>query len=123
LAAAQILKSLPEIGSDRDRGKEYFQAIYAYLKSSNNFRLGVIFYNDLGVQFAARGFFEAAIAAFSRAIELDPLYDGAHFNLGLAYWKKGLPRKAIFEFKSALKINPNHLKAKEFLTEIIYKKY
>ena len=123
LAAQEVFKSFPEISSTADQNKRYLEAIAYYVQSSKEFRSGVIFYNDLGVQLASQNLLDGALAAFERAIELDPLYADAHFNLGLAYWKKGLKNEAIFEFKAALKINPNHLKAKGFLSEIIHKKY
>ena len=43
---------------------------------------------------------EAGVA-FSRAIELQPFYADAHYNLGLAFLKRGLKREAAYEFKKA----------------------
>jgi len=122
LAAEEVAKSLPEISSTVDKNRKYLEIIAAYAKSPKEFQSGVIFYNDLGIQFASQNLLDGALAAFARAVELDPLYADAHFNTGLAYWKKGLKKQAIFEFKRALKINPHHLKAKGFLAEIIYKR-
>lgn len=121
LAAQEVLKSLPEINPSPGKEAGYLEVIVSYTKSSKAFQSGVIFYNDLGLKFASRNLLDGAIAAFRRTIDLDPLYADAHFNLGLAFWKKGSEREAVFEFKKALKINPNHLSAKGFLSEIIYK--
>jgi len=123
LAGQEVLKSLPEISALVKRDRRYQNIVISYAKLPHIFQAGVIFFNDLGVKFASQELWEGSIAAFKRAIESDPSYADARFNLGLAYWKKGLKREAIFEFKTILKNNPNHLKAKEFLTEIIYKKY
>ncbi|MDD5098071.1 MAG: tetratricopeptide repeat protein, partial [Candidatus Omnitrophica bacterium] len=112
LATLELIKSLPEIKPNLN-DRKYREVISTYLKLTKNFHTGVIFYNDLGIQLASANLFDGAIASFKRVIELDPLYADAHFNLGLAYWKKGLKREAIFEFKQTLKINPNHLNAKE----------
>jgi tetratricopeptide (TPR) repeat protein len=122
-AVTEVLKSLPEASLTRNNDNKSREVINSYLKSTKNFHSAVIFYNDLGIQFAQAGLPDAAIPAFKRVIELDPLYADSHFNLGLVYWKKGLKREAVFEIRKALKINPNHLNAKGFLSEIIYKKY
>ena len=121
-ASREVLKSLPEISPMDVNRNKYLAIITDYIKLVKNSRYAVTFYNDLGIRFASGNFFDASIASFKRVLELDPRYADAHFNLGLSYWKKGLKREAVFEFKTALKINPNHLKAKGFLTEIIYKK-
>ncbi|MFH0855051.1 MAG: tetratricopeptide repeat protein [Candidatus Omnitrophota bacterium] len=123
LAAQEALQSLPEINSPIKKSEEYRAIVSSYVKLPNVFQSGAVFFNDLGVKFASRGLWEGSITAFNRAIELDPFYADAHFNLGLVFWKNGLKNKAIFEFKSILKNHPNYLKAKEFLSEIIYKKY
>jgi protein O-mannosyl-transferase len=120
LAANEVLESLPEISSAAAKNSRYLEAITAYIKPLKDAQLAQVFYIDLGLQFASFNLMEASIASFKRVIELDPLYDDAHFNLGLALWKKGFVKEAVFEFKTTLKINPNHLKAKGFLSQIIY---
>jgi tetratricopeptide (TPR) repeat protein len=122
LAVSEVMKSLPEIALSPNDNKNQ-EVILAYLKSTKNFHSAVIFYNDLGIKLASANLLDGAAAAFKRVIELDQFYADSRFNLGLVYWKMGLKKEAIFEFKTAIKINPNHLKAKEFLSEIVYKKY
>jgi tetratricopeptide (TPR) repeat protein len=117
-AASRILKSLPELAADNRRSKKYLFLIEAYLSSSKKMDCSATFYNNLGIRFAQEGLFDAAIAAFGRALEVDPQNPDKHFNLGLAYWKKGLNSQAAQEFKSALKINPFHTKAKGMLSVI-----
>jgi len=52
-------------------------------------------------------------------LELKPQYCDAYFNLGLAYWNLGRKREAALAFKRAVAINPNHLRAKGFLSKFI----
>lgn len=49
-----------------------------------------------------------AIAAYSRAVEIDPDYDVAHFNLGGLFWNKGDMRAALNIWKAAVARFPNH---------------
>jgi superkiller protein 3 len=121
LSSNNILDSILEIKDLGNASDKYLALISAYVKA-NKITTAVIFYNDLGVEFANNNLFKAALVCFKRSLELSPDYADAQFNLGLAYWKMDLKREAVFAFKKVLKINPNHLKAKGFLTEIIYKK-
>lgn len=51
------------------------------------------------------GNINGAIKQYKKAIELDNLNALAHYNLGVAYTKKGVWKKAIVEFKRAIKID------------------
>ena len=121
-AAGEILKSLPEISAKTLQDSRYLKTVTLYLHPLKDIRFAPIFYNDLGMRFTAEGLPEAAIAAFKRALELEPFYDDAHFNLGLAFWKKGLKEEGLAEFKAAIEINPDNLKARKTLAGIIHKK-
>ena len=88
------------------------------MKIPINFKCATTFYNDLGVKFAQTGFLDAAIYTFVKTLELSPQYADAHYNLGLAYWEKGLRGKALSEFKKVLRIDPYHYKARGSLAEI-----
>jgi serine/threonine protein kinase/Tfp pilus assembly protein PilF len=50
---------------------------------------------------------EQAIQSYKRAIELDPNLEGAHHQLGVAYYHIGLLDKGEEEIKKALAINPS----------------
>lgn len=121
LSARQIFDSLPEI-SNRNEKMEYYLALIKDYLTSAKISNSVSFYNDLGVDFASQGLFQAAVVSFRRSLELQPQYSDAYFNLGLAYWNLGRKREAVLAFKRTVSINPNHLRAKGFLAEIIYKK-
>ncbi len=58
-------------------------------------------HNNLGVLYYNQGKVERAIAAFRRAIELNPVDPDPHNNLGIAYGKKGLYQDAYREIKKA----------------------
>jgi tetratricopeptide (TPR) repeat protein len=121
LSAHQILLSLPAAENTNKRTGEYLNLITQFIKKG---KIGIapIFYNDLGVEFAKEDFYYAALESFKRSIEAGPHFCDAYFNLGLAYWNLGRKREAVLAFKRAVAINPNHLRAKGFLAEIIYKK-
>jgi len=118
LAAIEILNSLSQTAISSEKSKARLKLIEDYLVSEKNMNYSVPFYNELGIKLAHADFFDEAIAAFQRVLELEPRYADAHFNLGLAYWKKGLKNEAALEFRSALKIDPHHDRAKAFLSEI-----
>ncbi|MFA5177153.1 MAG: tetratricopeptide repeat protein [Candidatus Omnitrophota bacterium] len=120
--AREILKSLPGKGPQALDDERYLKIARLYLQAEKNNWFAPVFYNDLGVQFAAHGLAEAAIVAFKQALELEPFYDEAHFNLGSAFWKKGLKKEAILELKAAIRANPGNLAARESLDKIIRKK-
>jgi len=117
LSAQEMLDSLPELKIFSGKRSDYLAMLKSYIKSSKIFNSRV-FYKGLGVEFMQQNMPEAAVASFNRLIELEPYYSDAYVNLGLAYWKQGLKKEAVFAFKSALRISPNHLRAKGFLNEI-----
>jgi tetratricopeptide (TPR) repeat protein len=68
-------------------------------------------YNSRGLCYAIKGSLDQAMADYSRAIEIDPLFVEAYNNRGLVYQNKGSFNKAIDEYKKALTINPTFFKA------------
>ncbi|MFA4889794.1 MAG: tetratricopeptide repeat protein [Candidatus Omnitrophota bacterium] len=107
-AIAELLNSLPEIKINKEASA---RAIQGYLKSTKVIKPAALFYNDLGISLARDSLPEAAICAFQRAVELNPRYADAHFNLGLLYYNLGLKPKAALELRTALKFNPKHYRA------------
>ena len=65
-------------------------------------------HNNRGVELAQEGKLPEAIAAFNRAIEINPSYENAHNNLGLALGTQQHFFEAADAFKHALAINPNN---------------
>jgi len=99
-ASGELLKSLPELDSENQKSK-YLKIIREFLSTRRGRWDSAVFYNDLGVKFALENLIPEAGVAFSRAIELQPFYADAHYNLGLTFLRRGLKREAAFEFKKA----------------------
>jgi superkiller protein 3 len=54
---------------------------------------------------------DQAIASFQKAIDLNPGYANAYYNMGLAYSQLKEYRKAARYYQKAVAINPNHEEA------------
>lgn len=67
-------------------------------------------YND-GVELEAQGLAQDAVAAYGRAIKLEPELAQAYVNRGSIYYRTGLHRRAIQDFNEALALQPNHSNA------------
>ncbi|MDP2043927.1 MAG: tetratricopeptide repeat protein, partial [Candidatus Omnitrophota bacterium] len=119
-AAALILESVS--GADKDKSDACLKIIKDVLKGKDKISCAPAFYHALGLRFAQAGLFTQAAGAFRNLVELVPENPDAYFNLGLAYFKNARKKEAVFSLRECLRINPNHLKAKELLSEIIRKK-
>ncbi len=60
----------------------------------------------LAVAYAEAGRIDAAIAAYTDAIRLNPESAGAYHNRGISYAKKGEIGQAVADFTEAIRINP-----------------
>jgi tetratricopeptide (TPR) repeat protein len=65
-------------------------------------------YYRSGAEYAARGDFYRAIAAYNRAIERNPNYFDAHLQLGAAYGSLGNFDHALAEFNQAIELDPGN---------------
>lgn len=95
--------------------KEYDEAIRRYQKSldssAEDYKLEKIeenismikskTYNNLGVTYKAKGELDVAIASCKEAIELDPKYERAHYNLGVVYESLKHYEEAIDSYKTS----------------------
>lgn len=63
---------------------------------------------QLGVAYAALDLPEKAIEAYCKALDLDPHYDFAMFNLGGTYWNAGDHDKALAIWRTAITRFPDH---------------
>ena len=75
-------------------------------KSKNNH--SPIAYLSLGNFYLDKKSYDASIAKYRRALEIDPYYAPAHNNLGYAYGLKGLLNMAAKEYIKALDIRPGY---------------
>ena len=94
------------------------QIITRFLEEKKMLNSADIFYNNLGAKLAGSGIFYAAASAFKRALEIEPAYEDAHFNLALSYLKMGMRNRAVSQLNSLLKIDPQHHRARSLLLEI-----
>jgi len=66
-----------------------------------------LYYINLGDVYERMGKREHAKALFKKALDIDPLMEGANSNLGILCAKEGNYKKAIEYFEQELKLNPN----------------
>ena len=78
-------------------------------------------YYNRGFVYSGKWLNEQAIADFTKAIDsrqLDlPHLISAHFNRGLAYFHKSDKDSAIVDFEEALRLDPDHADAKQYLKD------
>ena len=68
-------------------------------------------YNARGITHSGNGEYDQAIAAFTKAIELDPDHSIAYYNRGLAYRIKEDYKRAIADYTKAIEIDPHNADA------------
>lgn len=56
---------------------------------------------------------DEAIDLLIRILEMDPEYRDVHYNLAIAYWRKGRLPEAMAELEMELALHPNHQAAKQ----------
>jgi tetratricopeptide (TPR) repeat protein len=61
---------------------------------------------------------QAAIAAFERAIEINPAAPNVHYNLGLIHRDRGEIEQAVHRFSQAIQANPNDRDARRVLQKL-----
>jgi len=71
-----------------------------------------IYFVKDGLELAAKGDINAAIAAFEQALEVNPSNDTALYNLGVAWMQKEDAGKALLAFGAALAVNPDHVEVR-----------
>lgn len=76
------------------------------------------FHVDVGLNHFYKKRFLEAYREFKTALEKDPKYAEAHYNLGRVYKAQGFIKEALIEFQIALKINPAYLAARRELDSI-----
>jgi tetratricopeptide (TPR) repeat protein len=55
--------------------------------------------------------YDEAIQRYEKATTIAPNYAQVHFNLALAYEKKGMPNEAIVEYEKTVSLSPRYAKA------------
>ena len=108
-------QKLVEEGVGQMQKKHYDQAIAIFQKALQEEPQSATTYNLLGMayrfkynQVRSQDLKNEEIAAFKKAVKIDPNYWVALINLGATYYYMGEKDKAAPLFKKALTINPNH---------------
>jgi len=114
LAVQHILKSL---GILENLNIDKRAVIVDSIRNTYNFNNASEFYDNLGINLAKNNLFPEAICAFNLALELNPRFVDCYFNQGVTYLYMGKRGQAKFSLKQALKINPNHIRAKRLMAE------
>lgn len=79
-------------------------------------------YNDMGwYVYLEKRWYDKAIAAFQRSIEISPDFPEAHDSLGEAYYLIGKYEDAVRQFRKTLELQPSHRHAKERLKDALKK--
>lgn len=74
-----------------------------------------------GVQLQKDGRWNEAIAAYQKAIQADPSFFDAHYNLGLAAQTAGALPQALLEYEYALAVDPNSFEARYNFAMVLQK--
>ena len=86
----------------------------ADLKVQSHYNLGLAYYHS--------GQIEKAIAAYQKAIQLEPNFADAYGGLGVIYWRSGNLNDAIRHCQKAIKIAPENIEFHKNLTRIYWQK-
>ena len=109
---AGILLSLNKIDEAIILNKEILE------ESKNNF----IAIQNLGEAYRIKGSYDLAIEFFARSIKLKPL-PSTYNGLGVTYFEKNEPQKALESFNSAIKIDENFIEAYINKIELFHKQH
>ena len=101
-----------QLGDHLNEASYYEEAIALGFKKDG------IFYN-LGMAYGELNNIEKSISAFRKALEIDTDDADNHFGLAMAYYQKGfIDRLAEEEFLQAIKIDPGHMDARLYLSNL-----
>ena len=75
-------------------------------------------YNNLGKTYKAQGKLDEAIAAFEKAISVNPSDARAYYNLGIIYAERGDDGDAMTQYKQALHLARTNSNLQELIPEI-----
>jgi tetratricopeptide (TPR) repeat protein len=92
-------------------GAENERKSAAAISKTNIDHQSAVFNTNSGIRLLNMEDFDGAIAQFQSAIKLEPNYAAAHYNLAVAYRKKGMSAEAELEFKKAADLDPEYRSA------------
>lgn len=78
-------------------------------------------YNNLGVAYYDKKFYQEALSSYNKAIEINPGYAHAYNNMGVTYRDTGEKTdEAISSFKKAIRMDPHYAEAYNNLGGVVY---
>ena len=89
------------------RNKDWHDPIIFFEKITKFNSSSILIWNNLGMNYAERGYLEKAVESYKKAIELDKENKSAppHHNLGNSYFALGRVEQAEEEFRKAIQID------------------
>ena len=73
---------------------------------------------DIGLNHFYKNRYLEAYQEFKRAVEIDPTYAEAYYNMGRVYKAQGFIKEAIVEFRLAVRLKPDYVAAKRELDSL-----
>jgi tetratricopeptide (TPR) repeat protein len=89
-----------------EKALAHFRVAHDLAERLGKTQLQAIILNGLGIVYRAQGRYEEAIAAYQRAIELDPEDAAPHNGLGIVYRAQGRHEEAIAAYQRAIALDP-----------------
>src|SRR5271157_5634415 len=81
-------------------------------------------YLESGLSYVDKKQYDAAVIQFKKALQVDPKYAEAHYQLGLAYLHQGNDKQHVVsgyqELHQATELDPNNLKAKLAMGNLLF---
>ncbi len=74
---------------------------------------------DVGLNHFYKNRYLEAYKEFKQALEIDPTYAEAYYNLGRVYKAQGFTKEAIVEFQLAVRLKPDYVAAKRELDSLV----
>ena len=119
-SAADPTQTLLEKGQAAFKQGKYDQALLAYDEALKKEPRSAVIYNLKGMAFRFKynqlrspDLKEKEIAAFEKAIEMDPKFIPALVNLGSTYYFSDKKQEAAGQFKKVLELMPQHPEAEQ----------
>src|SRR5664279_3940720 len=77
-------------------------------------------YLESGLSYVDKKQYDAAVIQFKKALQVDPRYADAHYQLGLAYLRQQKVKEGYAELRQAIDLDPKNVKAQLELGNILW---
>lgn len=97
----------------------FLVAVFVFCQTALCFAQTAKLHVDVGLNHFYKNRYLEAYKEFKKALEVDPTYSEAYYNLGRLYKAQGFIKEAIVEFQLAVRLNQNHVAAKRELDALV----